>query len=189
MEKLLNVPELGEKEYSYLFDIIPCHISIQNRELRIIKTNSLTNKDFGQCVGEHCYRIYAKREEACPDCCVLKTFSDGLMHKCEKTVINDRGDPIDVVISTAPIKNKKGEIVAVMEMFSDISEMKALQKELELSWQEYKYLFDRVPCYISVQDRDFRIIESNALFKQDFGHRLGEYCYSVYKGRNSICEG
>ena len=33
-------------------------------------------------------------------------------------------------------------------------------------------LFEIVPCYISVQDPQFRIVTSNALFKRDFGDKI-----------------
>jgi nitrogen-specific signal transduction histidine kinase len=189
MQKVMNVAELGAEEYAYLFDLIPCHISFVDRNLRIIKTNALSRIDFGDCVGEYCYKAFKKREDICPSCSVQETFADGRRHRCEGVIINRHGQSTEVMVHTAPVKNKQDEIVAVMELFTDISEMKALQKELELSWQEYKYLFEMVPCYISIQDRDFRIIESNTLFEQDFGDRLGEYCYSVYKGRDSVCPG
>lgn len=188
MQKFLNISELGEK-YDHLFDLIPSHISIQDSNLRIIKTNSWFRKDYGKRIGEHCFQVYKNRKDVCPNCIVLKTFADGQMHKSEEVIINPDGQATEVMAHTAPVTNKHGKIVAVMEMFTDISEVKALQRELESSRQEYKRLFDIVPCYISVQDRDFRIIEANALFKQDFGDRLGEYCYSAYKGINTICPG
>ena len=44
-----------------------------------------------------------------------------------------------------------------------------------------------MPCYLSVHDRDFRIIDGNRRFREDFGERIGQYCYKVYKGRDEIC--
>ena len=51
----------------------------------------------------------------------------------------------------------------------------------------FKTLFEKVPCYISVQDSYFRIVAANTMFERDFGQRLGELCYVAYKGRDSIC--
>ena len=184
-----NIGGFGETECDHLFDLIPSHVSVQDGDLRIIRTNARLRKEFGEHVGEYCYRVYKNRGDVCPDCCVQKTFADGQMHKSEEVIIDPHGRSTEVMVHTSPVRNQQGEIVAVVEMFTDISEMKALQKQLETSRQEYKYLFDTVPCYVSVQDRNFRIIEANALFKQDFGDRLGEYCYSVYKGRKSVCPG
>lgn len=58
-------------------------------------------------------------------------------------------------------------------------------------WQptinDYEVLFQKVPCYISVQDRDLRIKVTNELFKKDFGLGIGELCHKVYKRRESPC--
>ncbi|MBF0524791.1 MAG: PAS domain S-box protein [Deltaproteobacteria bacterium] len=54
--------------------------------------------------------------------------------------------------------------------------------------QEYQTLFEQAPCQISVQDKEFRLVKANRMFIERFGHRLGEHCYWVYKGRDSKCE-
>ena len=33
-----------------------------------------------------------------------------------------------------------------------------------------------------------RILETNALFRDDFGERLGEHCFAVYKQQDRPCE-
>ena len=70
---------------------------------------------------------------------------------------------------------------------TNITKAKHLQHELDRSKRYFQLLFDSVPCYISLQDRDYRILETNELFRQDFGQREGERCYQAYKGRDSIC--
>ncbi len=55
-------------------------------------------------------------------------------------------------------------------------------------WQrQYNLLFERVPCYVSVIDRDFRIVRANEKFRQAFGEAEGRYCYQVYKRRKKPC--
>jgi signal transduction histidine kinase/ActR/RegA family two-component response regulator len=51
----------------------------------------------------------------------------------------------------------------------------------------YHQLFDEIPCYISVQNKQYRITATNNLFKKHFGDAIGEYCYKAYKHRNSPC--
>ena len=60
-------------------------------------------------------------------------------------------------------------------------------KDLRNAQTLYQQLFDEVPCYISVQDREFRLTATNRLFKRDFGDEIGSYCYEVYKHRGSPC--
>lgn len=59
--------------------------------------------------------------------------------------------------------------------------------EVHRSTTLYQQLFNEVPCYISVQNRQFRITASNRMFRRHFGDGVGEYCYEVYKHRNGPC--
>jgi len=54
--------------------------------------------------------------------------------------------------------------------------VRSLRQALARTRKDYKQLFDIVPCYITVQDAEFRILQSNALFKQDFGKSVGKHC-------------
>jgi PAS domain S-box-containing protein len=47
--------------------------------------------------------------------------------------------------------------------------------------------FEELPIYVTVQDRDLRIVQSNRLFRADFGELIGEYCYAAYKAINRPC--
>ncbi|MEW6236699.1 MAG: PAS domain-containing sensor histidine kinase [Candidatus Omnitrophota bacterium] len=51
----------------------------------------------------------------------------------------------------------------------------------------YNRLFDAIPCYVSVQDRHFHILQANQAFKKSFGDRVGDFCYQAYKGLNKPC--
>jgi len=52
----------------------------------------------------------------------------------------------------------------------------------------FQQLFDEVPCYISVQDRQFCLTATNRMFKKDFGDEIGSHCFEVYKHRGSPCQ-
>jgi PAS domain S-box-containing protein len=64
------------------------------------------------------------------------------------------------------------------------------EKQAELNKQriEYQNLFERAPCIITVQDRNYRLIKYNWEFKEKFNPKPGDYCYAAYKGRGEKCE-
>ena len=70
------------------------------------------------------------------------------------------GRDVSVLVYTTPLRDENGEITSVMEMSANITEIKQLQDQLRTSKQRYRSLFEDVPCYISIQDRDLRIIEA-----------------------------
>ena len=55
-------------------------------------------------------------------------------------------------------------------------------------WQkEYNTLFNRVPCYLTVIDKNFKIVRANDSFRENFGDALNRHCYEIYKRRKSKC--
>lgn len=172
-----------------LFDEIPCWVSVQDRDFRIIKASANLIADFGAHVGKRCYEVFQNRTQPCSECVVARTFEDGKGHSSQEVRFDKRGIPHDVVVKTKPLRNDSGEILAVMKVFVDISSEVELTKRLHESAVRFRNLFDNAPCFISVQDRHFRITESNRRFDESFGDGIGEHCYEVYKRRQSQCPG
>ncbi|MFA4915477.1 MAG: ATP-binding protein [Syntrophales bacterium] len=124
--------EPTRRDYRQLFRKVPCYISVQNPELRIIQINELFRNDFGDRIGELCYEVYKGRTDPCPKCPVGKTFKDGQVHVSEEQVITRDGKEAFVIVYTSPLRNEKGEITAVMEMSTNITPVKRMQTELTM---------------------------------------------------------
>ena len=170
------------------FDSIPCYLTVQDKSLHLLDANQKFIKDFGSIDGRYCYQVYKNRSEKCEDCPVERTYHDGQPHHSEELVTTLEGKQVSVIVYTAPIYDENGKVISVMEMSTDITEVKDLQNQLKESKQKYHLLFEEVPCFISIQDRDFRIIEANRMHREAFGTSYGNKCYEVYKHRNSKCE-
>ena len=169
------------------FQRVPCYLSIQDKDLRIIRTNKLFRKDFGNQDGEFCFKAYKGADTACPDCPVLKTLADGQTHTTQERVLTKDGSEASVIVYTTPVQDEQGNVIGVMEMSTNITEVTELHKEIDSRRKEYKDLFDKVPCYLSVIDPEYKILRVNGLFSRDFGGKPGEHCYSVYHDRSSVC--
>lgn len=176
--------ELPYKDY---FDAVPGYLTVQDRDLKIVTANNRFRKDFGDFEGRYCYQVYKHLAERCEVCPVMKTFTDGQRHSSEETVTCIDGTEVSVLVYTKPIRDANGEITAVLEMSTDVTEMKSLQGRLRASQQRYHTLFEEVPCYISVQDRELNIYDSNKALKETFGRCLGRKCYEIYKRRDEEC--
>jgi PAS domain S-box-containing protein len=170
------------------FDIMPCYVTVQNRDFRIINANDRFINEFGKTDGRLCYQVYKQRPEKCEDCPVDRTFRDGHPHRSEEIVRTLDGRDVHVIVYTTPVKNDSGEIVAVMEMSTDITDIKLLQRQLKESQERYRILFEEVPCFISIQDENLRIVDFNRLHRETFNTRYGDRCYKVYKQREKECE-
>jgi histidine kinase len=117
-----DVREFVIENYGDLFDLVPCIITIQNREYRILKHNKEFAGRFGFHEGDYCYKAYKGRSEKCRDCPLEKTFNDGKVHYSEESGINKDGKITYWVVRTAPLMNEDGKIEAVMEFCTDVTE-------------------------------------------------------------------
>ena len=119
-----------QQRYQQLFDEVPCYISVQDRHLKVTAANRRFKEDFGEYLERFCYRVYKHRDKPCPDCPVAQTFIDGQTHHAEMAVISKRGERYNVLVWTAPIRNAAGDITQVMEMATNITEIRRLQDNL-----------------------------------------------------------
>ncbi len=185
------MPGLGPADlgptYKEFFRAAPCFLTVQDRDLRILSTNENFKATFGEGAGRHCYQVYKRREDKCPDCPVDRTFADGGAHRSEQLVTLPDGRQIPILAYTSPVRGPDGQVVAVVEVSADITTVKRLEDKLRESRERFRLLFEEAPCYISVQDRDLRIIQANRPFKEAFGDYVGAYCYEVYKHRGEPC--
>jgi PAS domain S-box-containing protein len=171
--------ERNRKRFSdRIIDAMPGYLTVQDRNLKIVEANEAFRRDFGDFEGRYCYQIYKHRPEKCERCPVERTFRDGQRHTGEEVVrtLNDR--EVHVLVNTTPVLNEDGQVTEVLEMSTDVTELKELQRQHEESKIRYQYLFEEVPCFLSIQDKDLR---------EAFGSHYGSKCYEVYKHRTEEC--
>jgi PAS domain S-box-containing protein len=173
--------------FQQLFENMPCYLTVQDRDLKVVMANDRFRNDFGNFEGRYCYQVYKSSPYKCEYCAVEKTFEDGLPRTSEEKVKCQDGRDVSVLINTTPIYDDNGEIRAVMEMSTDVTQIKNLQRMFKENQDRYKLLFEEVPCFISIQNENLEIINSNRLFREHFGSCLGMKCYEVYKHRQEEC--
>ncbi len=176
--------EIGEKqqalnlqkdEYRRLFELVPCIISVQDKNYRLISYNREFSKRFAPQDGDFCYSAYKGRREKCEFCPVEKTFEDGRPHYSEETGINKDGTLTHWIVKTAPMKDENGETIGAMEMSLDITHRKQLEDRLAQSEKEYYAIFNNIPNPVFVLDGDLlEILDCNNSVGQVYGYRKEE---------------
>lgn len=176
-----------EEIYKSYFDSLPCFLTVQDRDFNIVHANHRFVEDFGEFEGRRCYQVYKQRPDICESCPVEKSFRDGQSHTSEEIVKTLDGREVWVLVNTTPIRNENGDITQVVEMSTDITDIKLLHKALRESQERYQALFEEVPCFISIQDRNLNIVDANRLHRETFGVGYGKKCFEVYKHRSKEC--
>jgi signal transduction histidine kinase/FixJ family two-component response regulator len=169
------------------FNEMPCFVSIHNPELKLVAANQLYRDRLGDKTGGNSWEVYTGQSGERRHCPSAQTFKSGTGQRTRATVKYADGTQTPVIVHTAPIRNQAGEVDLVVEIAADMGEVKRLQEELQHTQQRYQQLFDEVPCYISVQDDQFRLTAANRRFKEDFDVTVGSYCHEIYKHRLTPC--
>lgn len=114
---------------SELFDQVPISISVIDRTYRIVAANRCFAKTYGRWKGRPCYEVYKGRSHKCPHCAASKTFADGKARVREERGVVRKGEPTWYVVHMSPIRQRGGSIPYVVEMSTDITELKRLERE------------------------------------------------------------
>jgi PAS domain S-box-containing protein len=85
------------------------------------------------------------------------------------------GLPVEVSLSTAPLRDVSGNNAGVMAILSDIAQRKEAERDLRLSNEKFSKVFDHSPERISISSlATGRYIDVNAAFLRYTGYSLAE---------------
>lgn len=122
----------SREEFRALFNEVPAYILVLDRQLIVMNANRAYKEDFGDCIGQRCFQTPLGQKRPCEDCPTVKTFEDGLVHSIEQVRISPDGKEREFLVHSAPVRDEAGRTQAVMEIFTDITHVRELQKELVL---------------------------------------------------------
>ncbi|MFO7559439.1 MAG: PAS domain S-box protein [Desulfobacterales bacterium] len=158
-------------EYQNLFEQVPCIITVQNHDFKILRYNREFAERFTPKTDEYCYTAYKGRSEKCPDCPVEKTFQDGQSHVSEQTGLNRDGTMTYWLVRTSSIRDEEGHIIAAMEMSLDITKHRQLEYKLAASEKKYYAIFNNIPNPVFVLNRDsLEILDCNESVRTVYGY-------------------
>ena len=170
--------KLIEKE---LYDLVPFKLAVIDHSHNILFANKNFENYFGDWEGRKCYHVYKNSPAPCQNCKLNDLYRTGEVQVSNESGYDSKGKPCHYVVHLSPLKNEQGEIEYVLEMSTDLTETNLHQKEFNI-------LFEKVPCYMTIIDKNYRIVRCNEKFEMTFGDSRGKFCYEVYKKRKSACK-
>jgi histidine kinase len=160
-----------KNEYQTLFEMVPCEITLQDREFRLLNYNQRFAEKFHPSKGDYCYQAYKGRDEKCENCPVERVFKEGISQFGEESGVDPNGNPLHWLAAASPMKNAKGEIVAAMEMNLDLTQLRSLEDQLQQFEKKYQAIFNNIPNPIFVLDAEtLEIIDCNDSVTAVYGY-------------------
>jgi PAS domain S-box-containing protein len=135
-------------------------ISIQGTNYKILYQNQVYKDIVGDHIGEYCYKAYQKRDNVCDNCHLGMSFEDGNIHREEQSSVTDEGK-VYLEITSSPLKDSAGRIVAGIEVVRDITERKQIEEALRVSEESFRRIFEDGPLGMVLASPDYRILKAN----------------------------
>jgi len=130
---------IAAKEWRATFDSISDLVSMHDTDYRLVRVNRACAKAFKmepqELIGKTCYEVFHGLKSPRPDCPHKKTL------ETEKPATAEFFEPhlgVHIEMSTSPIFNEKGKIVASVHVARDITERKHAEGELARLYKEVK---------------------------------------------------
>ena len=120
----------SREEFKTLFNDVPASIVVCDKDFRIRNTNKMFKDVFGECINQNCFAAQMGRQVACDYCPAIDTVADGLVHSIEQERRLSSGKLHTFLIHTAPIRDEAGGISMIMEIATDVTQIKELQNKL-----------------------------------------------------------
>lgn len=142
-----------EEIYSELEQIfnISIPLCLIDKNFNIIRTNDTLSSFFhlkrNEMIGKKCYDIWP--EEICktPECSLKQIFKGKKYYNYEIDKKLSNGTKTSCIVTAIPYKNPEGEVIGVIENFTDITKRKLTEYELTISEKNYRKAYNRAEFY------------------------------------------
>ncbi|UCF90848.1 MAG: PAS domain-containing protein [Desulfobacterales bacterium] len=193
-ERFLTVKQIVDKLSTFIgqiardveggvkyFNEMPYFVAIHNRQARVVAANRAYRTILGNPVGANSWKIYCGDSGKPGGCPVGKTLRSENALETKEWVKYRSGARVPVIVHTAPIFNNDGEVELVLEVSAGTRDVNQLKEALRNSQQRYRQLFNAVPCYLAVLDRELRLTAINRFFQEEFGDQTGALFFEVFQ--------
>ncbi len=171
----------SEEKYRSVVDNINIGVILISPKMEAIALNAQMRKWFtGVDLGENpfCYMVFncLSRDSVCPECPGRNTLKDGQPHELITEILLAQ-KMVNFKITSSPIIDVDGKIIAVVEMFEDISGRKHMEDLLRESEAKYRTLIEEIPAvtYISQVATNPRMIYISPQIKAILGFNPEEW--------------
>ncbi|MBI4685096.1 MAG: PAS domain S-box protein [Nitrospirae bacterium] len=184
-----------------IHDAMADGILVIDRDYNIVFANKSMLKCCGTeesgIIGKKCHDLLHLCPVPCPEKCETET--------CPYAVIFKKGKSVSVIhshsmhdgterifdITASPILDEKGEVVFMIEVLRDVTELKKTEKTLHETKDFLDNILEGIGEGVVVLDRGLRIIKANRGYceqvKMSLEEIIGEHCYKISHGLDVPC--
>jgi len=174
LEKATDEFPASDQRKEAILNSLKEHVIHQDTEMRILWANRAAcesvNLSYEEIVGRYCYKIWARRNDPCPDCPVVRAIETGQPQAIEKYTPDERY----WFIRGYPFRDKNGDIVGGIEITLEITEQKQAEETIRESERRYSALVQESPDAIISLDKTGNFLSFNTVAERISGFSAEE---------------
>ena len=167
-----------------MFDSLEDIVYTISEDYKIEYMNPSSIKEFGNKVGDFCYKVFHESDKVCPNCDMKETLKGKIV---KRDWYPTNSNKIYNTIIT-PLKNSDGTI-SRLEFDRDITDKKRVEENLRNSAEKWQTTFDSITDIVTVISPEHEFIEVNEAGCKALGMKRGEIigkkCYELVHGTDS----
>jgi len=161
--------EAERERIAQILDSIPDEILVVDRDMKIQDANSsfLNNNalEIDEVRGKNCYDVDSQVRGECrvamEDCPFFAVMKEGVPKSLVRKNFDDQGKAHYTSLVGAPWRDKKGDVVGMLEITRDITHRVRLEEVLQDTESRLQRFMDMAPQVTSVKDLSGRYIDVN----------------------------
>ncbi len=154
-----------QNNLNLILESMPDGVYIVSTDYEVEFMNKVLIDDFGDQVGNICYKVFHNREEPCPRCKITEVMNG----KTVRWEWHSRRKKKTYDLVETPLRNTNGTL-SKLTIFRDISERKRIEEELKEAKEQYRVIFEHTLTALCVIEEDKRISLANKEFESLSGY-------------------
>jgi len=182
--------KMANEQANLIYRMIPSAIFTVDLNRRITNWNDKAAKITGyqreEVIGKEC-RIFT--EHPCSESCGL--YSNRVKKPvidAECTIKTKDGRLLTISKTVDLLTDKAGRTIGGIECFEDITHRKEAEKVLRTERDKFYSMLAALGQGMHILNREYVIENQNDILRKQFGDRIGQKCYAVYKGLDAPCD-
>ncbi|NPA94591.1 MAG: PAS domain S-box protein [Thermodesulfobacteria bacterium] len=172
-----------------VLDAVPSLVTIHDCFHRFLFINKAAKKAFPRAeLGATCYEVVHETEEPPPFCPLVETFQDKRRHS--RVFFHEKLQK-QFMVTTSPIFDKCGEVVAAIHIAHDVTKVKEIEHRYFQQKTISDFIFEKSPLGILVTSKRV-ILHVNEAFEKITGYKkdelIGRSTRIFYKDQESFEE-
>ncbi|MFC1867985.1 PAS domain S-box protein [Thermodesulfobacteriota bacterium] len=157
--------DYGSEKFITILDTIEDGIYVVKEDYTVEFMNKAMIQEFGEGIGEKCYKVITGSEEICKWCRTKEVFEGATLSREVYIPSTDKY----YMLTELPLRNEDGTLSKV-SIYRDITQRKIDEDKIRASEEDYKRLFEHARSGLYVSSKEGKFLNANRYLLDMLGY-------------------